>query len=1217
MSPDREPLSHANRAFLLSLFFLSGAVALAYEVAWSRALLLVLGSTAVSSAVVLATFVGALGLGARWGGRVAERHARPLLLYGIFEAAAAIWALLAVPIASFLKTPYVALASGAPGFIQVLLRVLVAAIVIAPAAFLLGATLPAMVRHCVRRVGETGRQTAWLYGANTLGAVAGCLGTGFVGVAAWGVTGVVTRAAIAALALGGMAALVGARSPRSLERAEPRAAMRPSGGADRGQTALYAALLCGFVGLGVEVVGFRLLVFFLEGFTATFAAMLAVFIAGLGLGSLILGPALVRTERPARSIGILLMLTAGTLLFELYVVVPSLEPWMHGIREYAYARAATPGDIAAGLQVASTLGACLLFLVPAILLGPTFSLCVRWAELEGAAPGHAVGRVYLWNSAGSLLAPLLFGFVLMPLFHVPGAWFLLVCLSLATGFGLFRWRSELEGPSGRKSFAPLLLRLTPVLALAFGVLILTLGLPGADAESLVRSSVVMHDRAERTFIYAETDSVTTASVIEGRAGERYLYTDDFAAAATGRHYRYMRMLGHLPAVLAAKPENAMVIAFGTGTTAGAVARHPEVKRLEVVEVSPAVLSLAPFFTDANRQVLEDKRVKVVPDDGRNALLLHEPDLDLITLEPLMPYSPAGYPFYTREFYELAKARLREGGVLCQWIPVHAMPAGLYAAFLRAFYEVFPDGSLWFFEQSTALIGRKGSTRPEAEVVRLRLEGVADDLRDAGFDTPLAVLSGFVANGREILKAPTPPGFKPYADRPLVDMDPFPEFAPTPRASLNTPYLHKTLAYLLTLVDPAFEPKDRSWWLAADGERVRKGTQQALGARWKQAQAEFLSVALRGLTAQTTRHTQVREELLRLLADAAIAYDQAGALLPMDNVIRRRLLQVLRTRAALQVRRLLSAADALAKAGQTEDRESALRQVVSLMRAVLPPQMEDPDPVLTGRVEAALLQVAALLRLGRCGEAEGILRRARLDLSDEDREQPLTDTIDALMHWRAGTLESSTLPESIAWVMRGALPCRPEGVAPVQAEVDGYASALKDGNGRLLRAAARRLLHAAQREGCEVATVDAVRAAYPAKGDAARAIAACVLRRLAPRDPALGALLDDPASAAFGHALIEAGRWKIAREYPEALDAALAAEAVIARRALAAAAAESGHVLVLRRALELLMDANLEVRADAWSAFLKHRGHQLEGYEPKAPAAERKVIVDALRSALGG
>ena len=67
-----------------------------------------------------------------------------------------------------------------------------------------------------------------------------------------------------------------------------------------------------------------------------------------------------------------------------------------------------------------------------------------------------------------------------------------------------------------------------------------------------------------------------------------------------------------------------------------MARHEGVETIEVVEVSQAVLDLAPYFEEANRHILEDPRTRVIEDDGRNALLLHDADLDVITLEPPPP-----------------------------------------------------------------------------------------------------------------------------------------------------------------------------------------------------------------------------------------------------------------------------------------------------------------------------------------------------------------------------------------------------------------------------------------------------------------------------------------------------------------------------------------------------------------------------------------------------
>ncbi len=896
---------------------------------------------------------------------------------------------------------------------------------------------------------------------------------------------------------------------------------------------------------------------------------------------------------------------------------------MHAIRNQAYAGAASSSDITAGLQLTSFLGALLLLFVPALLLGPTFALCVRWAELDGERPGHAVGNVYLWNSLGSLMAPLFFTFLFIPVFQVPGAWILITTMAAAVGAILLRGAG-----TGRETGARI--RLAALVGLLAGVGILWFAPSGTTGEDLVRASVVLRGKPGRQLLTVASDAVTTASVVQSPTGDRTLYTDAFAAAATGRHYRYMRMLGHLPCALSADPQRAMVIAFGTGTTAGAVAQHAEVQHLEVVEVSPAVLGLASYFEEANRFVLDDHRVDVIRDDGRNALLLHAPDLDLITLEPLMPYAPAGYPFYTREFYELARDRLREGGVLCQWVPVHAMPVGLYVAFLRAFFDVFPDGSLWFFEQSTALIGRKGHAAPDRPTVLGRLESVRQDLADAGFADPGLALSAYVASGRDVLTVEPPPAYRAYAGRPATDLDPYPEFQPTPRAPLNTPYLHQTLTYLLHLATSAEPPKDRSWSSGAEGERFKAAGMYALKGRVKQAQADYLEVGRRGPAADSDARRAREEVRLKALQEATRAYAASRRLVPGQRVIERRQVRVLRQMAGLRVRQLLARAAALEAGGEPEEARDMLILAAGMTRAVLPPALNDPDPASTDRVGAAALATAVALRLGRGQHARAVLGQARADLSDERRERPLDDLLAAVEAWAVG--RPIGVPDGYGWVFEHSVACREEGLAPVRRAWDAYTAAEVKPQQAARRLAAKRLASATERQGSEVAVLHALRQRPLTEDVGVTALRAALARRIDPRDQALGRLLasaTDPAPKApsatppavttntplWRSALIEAGWWGFLRRHPAAMDDALTSADAATRKALATAASEHGRVEVLRRVVDLLMDPDLDVRREAWSVFLQHRPVLIEGYDPRAAADLRRPLYERLKASL--
>ena len=652
-----------------------------------------------------------------------------------------------------------------------------------------------------------------LYGVNTLGAVAGALWAGFTGIFTLGVLGSTRVAAAAAAAAGVAALLAGAAGPSHVRRGSaaaptvrrtaraPRSSSRPSPASSRS---------------GSRPSGVRILVFFVEGFTPSFAAMLAVFLAGLALGSLLLGPFLARRSRPDVAVGVLLA-AAGLLVLAALVLLPEAEPWLRPWRDRAYA-AYPPID--AQRRVA-LLGSALLFLPPALALGAAFPLTVRWAARGRDRPRRPPFRARLpveqRGGRARARARARPGRLSAPRATVPGApsW-------RGRSSGSSRSRAAPRSCCSRSSRAGAWAWAGAALGLVavFGV---PAALARATPEALVRAGRVLRgpdgrlDPARR-LLDVRADETVTASVVATAPSDVTLYTDEFAAASTGRDYAYMRMLGHLPVLAAATPEHALVIAFGTGTTAGAVAAHPEVKRLEIAETSRAVLDLAPFFAANNRGVLADPRVVLRVEDGRNVLLHHAADLDVITLEPLMPYTPAALPFYTREFYELARDRLRDGGVLCQWIPIHAMPVDLYAALVRTFFEVFPDGSLWYFEQSSVLIGRRGAKRPTPEAVALRVVDAAPGLAAAGLRGSEAVRLAWVASGRrvrEVLDDPSkssqeairahPPG--ELAREVVTDERPFPEASPAPRAGLRTSYLSDTLLWLAGLVDGADDPGD--------------------------------------------------------------------------------------------------------------------------------------------------------------------------------------------------------------------------------------------------------------------------------------------------------------------------------------------------------------------------------------------------------------------------
>ena len=747
----------------------------------------------------------------------------------------------------------------------------------------------------------------------------------------------------------------------------------------------------------------------------------------------------------------------------------------------------------------------------------------------------------------------------------------------------------------------------------------------------IRDSVGARLDPARVLLEARSDEITTASVVQTPPAERTLYTDEFAASSTGRASLYMSMLGHLPMIGALDPENAMVIAFGTGTTAGAVAAHDAVRRLDIVEVSPAVLALAPRFAEANYDVLGDPRVVRRVGDGRHALLVHAPDLDVITLEPLMPYVPSALPFYTREFYELARDRLRDGGVLCQWVPVHAMPLDLYTSLLRTFFETFPNGSLWYFDQATILIGHKAPLpAADSDALLARLQPVQRRVRGLGIARPAVIVLGWVASGRRVLQVlddpatsteeailRAPPG--PMSRRVVRDETPFPEAYPAPRGGLVTPHLSNTLLWLSGLVSNTDDPSAVPETALAPAQELpilRQATATSLRARAIEAIGDYHMVQSRSLAAsgQASAAADARAKARSAWRQAAEAHALVAATPAAED------LTLVRRRARLdRVLGMEDVRDGLAEAAAARARgdvATATSTLEAVERAA--DRLCDPfglDPIVTEVPAAFLLHAEILARLGRCAAAEERLADGRLRWPWHAGLADLAAFVDARRRGREAALGSRLA--SLGDLPTAAMPCSDEGTAATRGMVASWRTAflaLRLGDvrrlGDLLRAAVRR-------EGVHGPSVAAqIAVVVPSTRPPIDAERAALLRALSPTDEDLPRMLADAEPDRRAAALRAAARVGFAtaavveaveRDYVRSADAARRLE-------FTAVALDDGGPWALRRLVDLLDDPEAEVRAAAWAALSVRIPAAARTSIGNDPAAERATRAEAVKAA---
>jgi spermidine synthase len=196
--------SQAPVRLVLAAFLFSGAAALIYEVVWTRALSLVLGSTTHAVSTMLATFMAGLALGAWIGGRLADRSRDPLLLFGACEVGIGLSGILSLPLIWVLPRFYLGLyrAFHLDAALFFTLQIALCALVMLLPTTLMGATFPLVSRAITGRMEELGRKVGSAYSLNTVGAVAGSLVAGFLLIPRLGMRGTVLAAGLLNLVVG-------------------------------------------------------------------------------------------------------------------------------------------------------------------------------------------------------------------------------------------------------------------------------------------------------------------------------------------------------------------------------------------------------------------------------------------------------------------------------------------------------------------------------------------------------------------------------------------------------------------------------------------------------------------------------------------------------------------------------------------------------------------------------------------------------------------------------------------------------------------------------------------------------------------------------------------------------------------------------------------------------------------------------------------------------
>lgn len=708
------------RLLVYSLFLLSGVSGLIYQIVWTRMLVLVFGNTMLATATVVSAFMGGLAAGSYILGKYIDRKPRSLIrVYAALEAGIGIFALL-FPLVIDAATPlYAYLFRAVEGNIVSLnlIRFFVCFLIIGVPTFLMGGTLPVLIKRFTRAEDSIGSETGFLYGLNTVGAVLGTFACGYVLLRVLGMQHTTWIAVAINLGVAVIAWLLGQHANEKNLTYKAATEHENDKQAEHSYSPLVIRMvligigISGFCALAYEVFWTRMLNLFLHNNIYSFTAILGTFLVGIAAGSLLYARFLSHSKQQVRifvtlQFGIGLISYATPFIFRLF-------------------HASIFNNFDETLTLAKT---AMIMLPPTVMMGIAVPLAIQICRKGANKEGTSVGTVYAVNTIGAIFGAFIAGFILLPETGLHRGVLLVASLNLVAGALPL---VAITRPSMRLAWT------TSTLAV---IALLFITAPQSLFKGLFQAA---HPHAD--IVYYQEGKVANVVVYDFKnLGYKDFHLNAVNEASSRLwHVQLFKLLGLLPTVLHENPDDALMIAFGAGMSAGATASN--VNSLDCVDLNPDIQGIAKAYTRENLDVYNRPNFHQVVNDGRNALLLSEREYSMIISDATNPKMFDSWTLYSQEFYELVKSRLKPGGIFCQWALI-PLPADAIQVIFNTFRSVFPHMSVWVIHGSSQILmlGTPERLNIDYDDLSKRLDPLYEKsgLAEFGIDSPEKFLSFF-------------------------------------------------------------------------------------------------------------------------------------------------------------------------------------------------------------------------------------------------------------------------------------------------------------------------------------------------------------------------------------------------------------------------------------------------------------------------------------------
>lgn len=676
-----------GRATLLITVFAVNFLSLVYQVIWTRKIMVIFGTTALSISTILTVFLAGIALGAYLGSIWIKKARYKRRFLGILLILLGVYCLLATFVLGYIREPFIYLAGTVESQLAAnLIKLLLSFVVLIVPTTIIGSTFP-MITYLYSDFKKFGKDVASIYFLDTLGAAAGALVCGFFLVPAIGLRESSIIGAVV-YALIGIMVYSTEKGAAAVETAAGTSPAPPGGGKAALDSirviVLVSLFLSGFAALTLEVAWSRYFHLLFGTSIYAFSLVLAAFLLGLSVGSVVVQKFLDRFKRP---------LVVFAYIEILIAVFSLLTIQTHERIENLYFKYFYGLDSFYGFQTLLFLAAFLLMLVPTSLMGANFPLAVKIFGRNRETRGDDAGLTFSVNTGGGIVGAFLAGFVIIPILGLENTgllasaiYFLLgVVFLLAAGARIVHY-----------AFAGALAALIAVVGYfgkepSLNYSVYYEGIRHASLNEFIETK----KRVE--VLYSRHGNYGLVSVNRDPATKNIFLLNNGKTDASIHNVDMgtQLLLGHIPLFLHGSPENVLNIGLGGGFTVGALTTHPDVKSIDTVDIDPLVFEATEkFFTPYNNNALADPRVKKHVQDGRHFLETTRKKYDVIISEPPNIWVSGVSQLFTREFYRTVDEHLATGGILTQWSPAYELDQNDLKLILSTIRERFEYVAFW-------------------------------------------------------------------------------------------------------------------------------------------------------------------------------------------------------------------------------------------------------------------------------------------------------------------------------------------------------------------------------------------------------------------------------------------------------------------------------------------------------------------------------------------